>query len=211
VTFTLLLLRGRPGLRRPPAAAAVPAPSGLPCGAREAGLHRVTRIRSLRSLRSDRHGESDVEACKMLLHAGRLHCAPRRHRGGRRRAAQAGPRWRNECGLPLAGEQGVASFLSSTPHIKRRRALCAGGRLCAAEERSASGRRARASCALQHLTRGSCLSEVNAVNAASSAARPFARAPQGSPEGAGTVKPAGAQRPPPRGAKTCKQPGGRAT
>jgi hypothetical protein len=54
--------------------------------------------------------------------------------------------------------------------------------LCAAEARSAIG---CARSALQHLTRRSCLSEENEVNAASSATQPMARAPQGSREAVG--------------------------
>jgi hypothetical protein len=57
-----------------------------------------------------------------------------------------------------------------------------GDPLCAAEERSAIG---CARSALRELTRRSCLSEENEVNAASSATQPMARAPQGSREAAG--------------------------
>jgi len=168
VTFTLLPLRGRPGLRRPPAAAAVPTPSGLPCGAREAGLHRVTRIRSLRSLRSDRHGESEVEPCKMLLHAGRLRCAPRRPTGARRRARTGlGP------GGQWAGRVEAGAVEALPAHDgSARQGKAAAGDFGGGEKRRARGLRARASCTLQRLTHRDCLSAVNAVNEASFAMQP---------------------------------------
>ena len=72
-----------------------------------------------------------------------------------------------------------------------RQAVRAGRALCAAEERSAIG---CARSALQPLTRRSCLSGENEVNAASSATQPMARAPQGSREAAGAPGSPGAHR-----------------
>jgi len=66
-----------------------------------------------------------------------------------------------------------------------------GDPLCAAEERSAIG---CARSALQPLTRRSCLSAENEVNAASSATQPMARAPQGSRAAAGASGSPGAHR-----------------
>ena len=66
-----------------------------------------------------------------------------------------------------------------------------GDPLCAAEEHSAIG---CARSALQHLTRRSCLSAENEVNAASSATQPMARAPQGSRAAAGAPGSAGPHR-----------------
>jgi len=76
-------------------------------------------------------------------------------------------------------------------HPKPGRRCGPGDPLCAAEERSAIG---CARSALQHLTRRSCLSAENEVNAASSATQPMARAPQGSREAAGAPGSPGAHR-----------------
>ena len=141
----------------------------LPCGARSWGLPHNS-LRSLRSLRSDRCGESEVDA----------RCA----RGPKHLRSSAPQRRSARCpATPLRSRSWRARA------CERRGAACeaAGGclaqRLCGAEERRFRGQRAqRASTS----TCGICLSAVNAVNVASYAAGPGtehrrAVGPQGRP------------------------------
>ncbi len=133
----------------------------LRCGARP-GVAPHNSLRSLRSLRSDRCGESDHEArCARRPQA----CAPRRPRN-------------RPCRVPPAAK----ATMRGVPANDKPRCIGkgAGGqpaaRLCAAEKRRARG---RARSALRELTRRVCPSAVSAANVASYATGPRDRASQG--------------------------------
>ena len=141
-------------------AAAVTAARRLPCGARSWGLPHNS-LRSLRSLRSDRCGKSEVDA---RCARGPKTSAPRRRRGA---PPAARPRLCEQRRV-LRESRGAACEAAGG---------CLAQRLCGAEERRFRGQRAqRASTSdLRHLSERSERSERSEL-----CRRPRDRAPQGS-------------------------------
>ena len=158
--------------RRCPArahAGAVGAARRLRCGARP-GVAPHNSLRSLRSLRSNRCGESDNEArCARRPQS----CAPRRPRNRPRRAPPAATGWV----FSTSKTDGDPST-SKTDAAQQRRVRAAPRR--ASEAPRSAGLGARARSAPPFLTRRRCPSAVSAANVVSSAPGPRDRAPQGS-------------------------------
>ena len=145
---------GARGLADSAPTAAVGPAGRLPCGARSQGL-RHNSLRSLRSLRSDRCRKSEVEARCARWPRALCSSAPQSRCAGQPARAFAAT-------LVVSSSKGA--------NMCSRQAVPGGGEFAAT--RSAGLRSARAQRAHPHLTCGSCLSAVNGVNAASSAARP---------------------------------------
>ena len=158
------------GRRHPLAAptSAVLASLRLPCGARTLGP-RHNSLRSLRSLRSDKCRESDVEARGYAR--GQDSCAPRRSTRRVQRMPPAAPtavrrgseyQHRHQACEHSGARLGSARAAGGARRARRveRRATQLGG-----------GARTRA---LREPTRGTCPSAANEVSAASCAARPQA-------------------------------------
>ena len=175
-----------------------------------AGLVRQNSLRDLRSLRSNSCRKSETVACVSFgTHAKPRHCAPRRPGSRPRPQGPAEPRLETlcqfqryqarPCSCLLASPtsrgnggnshdvswQGPACLRAAAGPLGRRAAQRSRPRLCAEGHTS-----------VRHLACGSCLSGVNEVNAASSAAGPASRAAQGSRRKAPTAR-VGA--PPPAG------------
>jgi hypothetical protein len=143
-------------------AAAVAGARRLPCGARSCGAPRNS-LRALRALRSNRRGESDVEArCARPPQALRS--------SARQRRAETGP---VPLARPIPGGRGVVSAWVNWFVVRQLGSTEAAwgrwGDFCGAEERSTEG---GARSAHRGLTHRVCLSGAPAGRAASYAMRP---------------------------------------
>ena len=133
------------------------------------GACRRTRCVHLRSLRSNSCGKLDHEA-RVSSHARRpLCCAPRRHGNRPQRRPSAAV---DRLGVCKSRNRNAASSLGETVTPSKGKGACEPAWSClwGAEKRRAPGRARAKTRALQDLACRSCLSGVNEVNGASSAA-----------------------------------------
>jgi hypothetical protein len=163
------------------------ASTALRCSA--SGAASRNSLRSLRSLRSNNRDESEVEACKVPLHAAPEACASRRHRNRpRRRPPAAAGHSRLDPAVEASGcfivaphpavEAPAASFMialhptwgSPPPFSARRLRAWRGAPLERREAQRGRPHACRRTRVLRCLTCRGCLNAVNEVNAASSAA-----------------------------------------